>query len=227
MNEPGPRSPISVAIANDFDIVVAGLATLLSPFSDRVRVVELLVGDDDRTVGEPVDVVLFDTFGRSDIGMADLQPLLDDPWAHRVVVFTWERRPDLIERALGAGVAGWISKGVSAGDLVDALEQVVLHQPLVVAPSSPAPRHSEGRDWPGRTLGLSERESEVLTALVAGKRNSEIAEELLIGVETVKSHLRRIYLTLGARNRVEAVTSALATPGFDRLRPSVSDDARR
>ena len=225
MNELSSEQPLSVAIANDFDIVVAGMAALLAPCSDRVRVVELMVGDDERTVDEPVDIVLFDTFGRSDIGMADLHLLLDGPWAHHVVVFTWERRTDLIERAFAAGASGWISKGVSAEALVDALERVVHSQPIVVAASSPAPRNSEGRDWPGRVLGLSERESEVLAALVAGKRNSEIAHELLIGIETVKSHLRRIYLTLGARNRVEAVTRALATPDFVRLRPPVRHNA--
>jgi ATP/maltotriose-dependent transcriptional regulator MalT len=63
--------------------------------------------------------------------------------------------------------------------------------------------------WPGAQLGLSRRESEVLGLLVSGMSNRAIAAELVVGEETVKTHLRSIYHKLGVNDRAQAVATAL------------------
>ena len=63
--------------------------------------------------------------------------------------------------------------------------------------------------WPGSQLGLSRRESEVVALLVNGLSNREIADQLMLGEETVKTHLRHIYKKLDVSDRVHAVAIVL------------------
>jgi DNA-binding NarL/FixJ family response regulator len=66
-----------------------------------------------------------------------------------------------------------------------------------------------GRIWPGSQLGLSQRESEVLSLLVDGLSNRMIATQLVVGEETVKTHLRSIYRKLGVNDRAQAIAAAI------------------
>ena len=70
--------------------------------------------------------------------------------------------------------------------------------------------HDGGRGmWPGSKLGLSRRESEVLALLARGLSNRLIAAELVLGEETIKTHMRSIYRKLGVSDRAQAVATAL------------------
>ena len=80
-------APIDIALANDFELVMLGLARLLAPHADRVRVRDVVVRSEPIT--EPVDVVLFDVFAHPDDGFRELAPLVDDPLVAHVAVFTW------------------------------------------------------------------------------------------------------------------------------------------
>jgi len=66
-----------------------------------------------------------------------------------------------------------------------------------------------GGYWPGAHLGLTPRESQVLSLMVGGSSNRTIATELLVGEETVKSHVRGIYRKLAVTDRAAAVATAL------------------
>src|SRR6476646_3704757 len=101
---PDAAPPIRVAIVNDYEIVVAGVAAMLEPHRDRIAVVELNSG---LPVLSDVDVILYDTFGQVQGDGVDLEDLVRDSGA-KVVIFSWNTQPDLVERAIGHGAAGYI-----------------------------------------------------------------------------------------------------------------------
>lgn len=210
MPEP-PRDQVRVTVANDFVVVVAGLAAMLVPFADRVEVVDMvLLGRDESS--PPVDVVLFDTFGRPELGVGDISRLLANPAFRHVVVYTGETSPSAVSRMLAAGASGFFSKDLPPATLVDGLVRVARgDQVLLLAPHR---RARSSTDWPGRMAGLTERESEVLALLARGYRNHEIGEALFVSLDTVKTHVKAVYRKLGVRNRAGAVAAALADGSF-------------
>ncbi|HEY5860293.1 MAG TPA: response regulator transcription factor [Actinomycetota bacterium] len=200
-------APVRVAVTNDFELVVAGLARMLEPFAERVSVVAQPVRG--APVPSPVDVALFDTFGHPNSGYDEILRLRADPNVERVAVFTWDFDPKFLDRALGMGVTGYLGKNLSAAELVDALERVAAGE-RVVTTNPATDRHAPpGRSWPGRETGLSERESEVLILIAEGLSNVEIATALHISVNSVKSHVRNGYRKLGVRTRAQAVRTVL------------------
>lgn len=199
-------TPIHVALANDFEIVVLGLAHLLEPFADRVRVVDVVVRGEP--LARPVDVVLFDVFGHTDLGYDDLKALLDDPNVKRLAVFSWNLDPEIVERGFALGVAGYLAKNLTAEELVDGIVRIA-HGEQIVAGHPAGDYRPTGRDWPGRSQGLSERESEVLVLIAEGHTNSEIASALHLSENSVKTHIRSAYRKLAVKRRSQAVRVAL------------------
>ena len=191
-----PTEPVRVAIVNDYEIVVAGIAAVLAPFDERVRVVEL---DSRVSVRSEVDVVLYDSFGQVQGDAVDVRGILADSGA-RLVVFSWNTEPELVARAIKAGAAGYVSKGSSAEQLVEAIERV--------ADGEQVQPETEGDGfgrWPGADLGLSAREAEVLALICQGLSNQDIAERAFIGINTVKTYIRTLYRKIGAGSRTQAV----------------------
>ncbi len=117
------------------------------------------------------------------------------------VVMTARPEPGLNEVARSAGAQGTVLKRGRADDLLDALRTVV------TGSSTYDPEHPRGRADDGSTP-LSRREREVLSRVAAGATNNEIATDLGIGEETVKTLLARAYAKLGVRRRAEAVAAA-------------------
>jgi NarL family two-component system response regulator LiaR len=207
-----PPSPIRVALANDFQIIVAGLAALVGPFGDRIEIVDWVLVD-EKPPSRPVDVLLFDTYGRFALGLSDVEALVDNPMIHHVVIYSWETSPQLIDRALAMGVSGFASKSLEPSDLVAVLERVATGERVVAVrmPGNPVRVLSE---WPGREQGLTARESEILALVIQGYRNEDIADALFLGINTVKTHLKSLYRKLGARNRADVVAIALSHDAF-------------
>ncbi len=196
---PEQSSPIRLAIVNDYEIVVAGVAAMLSPHQDRVTVVEL---DSGLPVMSHVDVILYDTFGQVQGDGVDLEDLVRDSGA-RVVIFSWNVQPDLVERAITHGAAGYISKGLGADEVIDALEQV--HAGKVVVPLEHEQVDRGAGMWPGREWGLTEREAEVLALITQGLSNQEIAERSYLSINSVKTYIRTAYRKIGVTRRSQAV----------------------
>lgn len=196
-----------VALANDFEIVIAGLAAMLAPFGDQVTLIDVALRE--RDIDAPVDVVLFDNFGHLDIGMAGIQMLQADPDVGRVAVFTWMFDPAQIRRALDAGVCGYLRKNLTAEQLVDAVVRIAGGE-VVVGPDPNADRHTDGaRRWPSQELGLTERESEVLVLIADGHSNIDIARTLYLSPNSIKSHIRNAYRKIGVTTRAQAVRKVL------------------
>ena len=193
-------APLRLAILNDYEIVVVGLASLLDP-RDEIEIVDLSVSDD---VSDPVDIVLYDTFGATDRIHGTIEQMLDDPHVGKVAVYTWNFDRDQIDRELERGVAGHLSKTLSADGLVDALQRI--HAGEVVVSDAPSPRApaSEERKWPGQNRDLTEKEADVLALITRGLDNRAIAEHLYISPNTLKTRIRHLYRKIGVDSRVQA-----------------------
>lgn len=215
--------PVRVAVVNDYALVVAGVASVLGRFADRVEVVEL---DSRLPVVSDVDVVLYDTFGQSQGSFLEPDELLaDGAGAAKVVVFSWNTDTEQVRQSLARGAAGVVSKGASAEEIVDAIARV--HQGERVVPSE-ADMTCVGGDsfgrWPGDEHGLSARESEVLALICRGLSNVEITQRAYIGINTVKTYIRSLYRKIGVTTRSQAVIWGM-THGFqpDRERHTGED----
>jgi len=201
--------PITVALVDDYDVVVIGVANILEQYRDRVVIAEI---DTNRSVSDEVDIVLYDSFAQPESDHDEIKVLVDNPRARRVVVYTWNFHPDLVEQARRQGVCGYISKALPARDLVAALEAV--HDGKIVVSEPPQRARSvSGLDWPGRSEGLTDREAEILALITQGKSNAEVAALTYLSPNTIKSYIRTIYRKIAVDSRTQAVLWGVAN-GF-------------
>jgi len=191
--------PVRVAVVNDYEIVVAGIASLIAPYADRVAVVELDAG---LPVVSDVDVILYDTFAQVQGDGVDLEDLVRDSTA-RVAIFSWNTDRDLVRRALARGAAAYLSKELGADQIVEALEQV--HAGELVVPASVGHIEHVGGRWPGHEFGLTAREAEVIALITQGLSNQEIAERSYLSINSVKTYIRTAYRKMGVSRRAQAV----------------------
>lgn len=205
--------PITVAAVNDYELVVEGVAALLRQHPDRLVVGDRIIAGE--ALQAPVDVALYDTYGRVGLAASVLRELVTDPLVGRVAVFSLDLRPDLVSEARAAGARGFISKSLDGSAIADALVAVASGEEVIALGSDHDHIPTE-LDWPGKDLGLSERESQVLVLCAEGLTNREIGEVLYIGSETVKTHLARVFKKMGIRNRVQAVAHVRSEAGFAR-----------
>jgi DNA-binding NarL/FixJ family response regulator len=198
---PPPRDPITVALVDDYDVVVKGVANMLDPYRDRIVIAEL---DSTMPVKDTVDIVLYDSFAQPESDHEEIGVLVANPSARRVVVYTWNFHPDLIVSARQHGAHGYLSKTLPARELVAALESVHAGQ-TVISDVPQRARSIPGLDWPGRGEGLSDREAEILALITQGKSNADVARLTYLSPNTVKSYIRTIYRKLGVGSRTQAV----------------------
>lgn len=195
----GEPRPVTVTIANDYEIVVRGVAAVLEPYADRVEVVELVVDEQPET---PVDVVLYDVFGAGEVNTGDVHSVIGDPKFAHVAVFTDNLDPELVRIGLDLGLHGYLSKSLSGEALAEAVVRIGRGE--IVVDDSRRPGPSADRRWPGKQHDLTEREAEVLALITQGYDNEAIATRLYISPNTLKTRIRKLYRRLGFENRVQA-----------------------
>jgi DNA-binding NarL/FixJ family response regulator len=214
--EPRVPAPLTIALVDDYDIVVMGVAHFLEHYKDRVVFAEL---DTNKALSDMVDIVLYDSFAQPESDHDQISVLIRNPRARRVAVYTWNFDPDLIESARSQGVHGYLSKALPARELVAALEAI--HAGDIVISDPPFRVHSiGGLNWPGRSEGLTDRESEILALITQGKSNAEVAKLTYLSPNTVKSYIRTIYRKIGVTSRTQAVLWGVRrgfTPDHDRV----------
>jgi DNA-binding NarL/FixJ family response regulator len=192
---------IRVALVNDYELVLRGLADMLQPFADELEIVQM---DARQRVTVDVDVALYDTFAQPEPDDEDVSRLSANPRIRTVAVFTWKMDQDLIDAAVGRGATGYFAKSIAGEELADGLRRVAAGEHVIGEPRRRVPS-GPGVDWPGREDGISDRQSEILALITQGKSNLEIAELTYLSVNTVKTHIRTLYSKIGAVNRVDAV----------------------
>jgi len=202
--------PIRVLIVDDHPMVRSGLVEFIYAYDWMEPVGEAQNGVEavEFCAANEVDVVLMDM----------VMPMMDGSEATRrilalgkplqVIVLTSFHEQDLVQQALKAGAISYLLKNVSAEDLAAAIQAAHAGR-SILAPEATEALIQAARQGTGVGFDLTAREREVLALLVDGSSNLEISKKLSISMATVKYHLTNIFSKLGAKNRVEAATSAL------------------
>lgn len=211
---------IRILIADDQQIVRAGLATILDGQPDMEVVAQASDGHEaiEMAHRHRPDVCLFDIRMPNLDGLAATRELagpgVEDPFA--VVVITTFDTDEYVHAALKAGARGFLLKDAGPALLVQAMHAAASGDALI-APSvtgrllAEFARGGSSEEAVQPVEPLTDREEEVLLTVARGRTNAEIADELHVSLSTVKFHLASLMQKLGARNRVEIAIWAYET----------------
>ncbi|GAB2581526.1 DNA-binding response regulator [Paractinoplanes abujensis] len=208
---------ISVVIADDQRMVRAGLRMVIETEPDIAVVGEAGDGIEAVALARRVrpDVVLMDIAMPRQDGLAATSTLLGSPHPPRVIMLTTFDTDENLYRALRAGASGFLLKVSSPEHLITAIRVVAageaLLDPAVTTRVIAAFAGQPGPRPPAELGELTPREAEVLRLVARGLSNAEIAAALTVGEATVKSHVARVLMKLGLRDRVQAVVFAYET----------------
>jgi DNA-binding NarL/FixJ family response regulator len=209
---------IRVLLADDQTLVRSGFRVLL----ERTEGIEVVgeVSDGEQAVqrarADRPDVVLMDIRMPGLDGLEATRRIASDPElaAVRVIMLTTFDLDEYVFEALQAGASGFLLKDVEPDDLRNAI-RVVANGEALLSPSVTRRLIAEFVAQPGRTRHtpseleeLTDREREVMALVATGLTNDEIAERLVISPATSKTHVSRILLKLGARDRAQLVVVA-------------------
>jgi DNA-binding NarL/FixJ family response regulator len=217
---------ISVVVADDHEVVRTGYAALLDTQPDFTVAGTAADGAAAvRLCGErSPDVVLMDVRMPVMDGIEATRRIAQAGLPTRVLVLTTFDLDEYVYAALRAGASGFLLKDVERDRLIDAVQTVASGEQLVGASvlrrlldryvRGPAPA---GSPRPAALDALTSRELEVLTLLGRGRSNAEIADELIVSLATVKTHVASILRKCDLRDRVQGVVlayeSGLVVPG--------------
>lgn len=206
----------TLLLADDDELVRSGLRAILGAEPDLEVVAEAGDGMEAirMAVSDDPDVVLMDVRMPRLDGLEAIRRLqARDPARPRILVITTFEHDDYVYDALRAGASGFLLKRATADELVHAVRVVAGGQSLLFparlrelvryARQGPADaRHA------ARVDELTAREREVLELVAAGGSNAEIAQRLVLGLETVKTHVSSVLFKLDALDRTQAVIAA-------------------
>lgn len=183
--------PVRTAVLDPYEVDVAGVSSLLGQYGERIHLVEL--------PGEAVDVILYGVRDRHHGHDAELHAMLRR-YTATVIALGWDSDTPQVEWAVSCGAAGQLSKTLSGDALVTGLETIHRTRTWRELPA-------DGQCHPAlRLAGLTARELEVLGLITRGMTNQEIADELYISINSVKTYVRTAYRKLAVTRRSQAVS---------------------
>ncbi|MFF9058835.1 response regulator [Streptomyces sp. NPDC101213] len=219
---------IRVLVADDQMMVREGFSVLLNAMPDIEVVGEAVNGREavDRVRELAPDVVLMDIRMPELNGIEATREIVAADGTAKVLVLTTFDLDEYVYQALRAGASGFLLKDASARQLADGVRVVAAGEALL-APSvtrrliTEFSRLSDGPRLPRAAQAsygdLTERETEVLVLIAQGLSNAEMAERLVVAESTIKTHVSRILVKLGLRDRTQAAVFAyearLVRPG--------------
>jgi DNA-binding NarL/FixJ family response regulator len=222
---PSGRTTIRVLVADDQGMVRSGFSVLLNAQDDIQVIGEAVNGKEaiDRAAELRPDVILMDVRMPVLDGLQATREITAMPDPPKILVLTTFDLDDYVYEALRSGASGFLLKDASADELANAVRLVAAGDALLApgvtrrliaefarmgAPRSPGRKQIDG---------LTERESEVLGLVARGMSNGEIANHLVVAEQTIKTHVSRILMKLGLRDRTQMVVlayeSGLVHPG--------------
>ena len=210
---------IRVLIADDQALVRAGFRVLVDSAADLEVVGEASDGVQALELARSTspDVVLMDIRMPEMDGLSATRELVADPDGPKVIILTTFDIDEYVFEALRSGASGFLLKDTDPSDLLNAV-RVVAAGDALLAPSVTrrlieefATRPDPHRTPPEALSALTEREREVLALVARGLSNQEIAAELVISPATAKTHVSRVMMKLGARDRAQLVVVAYET----------------
>jgi DNA-binding NarL/FixJ family response regulator len=177
------------------EVVAIGVRTILETnFGEGVFTT---VGPVD---GEP-DVILYDVIGLATGDTSELDRLRQQTGSVVIAVSYDGLRPDLEAVALERGAAAVVPLGVTAEQLIEVINAAIVG----TLDAIPTVRTPDDSVFPGKDLGLSRRESEVIGLIVQGRTNQEIAKECYLSINSIKTYIRSAYRKIGISHRAQAV----------------------
>ena len=219
--EDGPLRPITVVIADDQRLLRTGFRVILDAEPDVTVIGE--AGDGyaavDVVARRRPDVILMDIRMPELDGLAAAERILADPDnVTAVVMLTTFDATEYVFKALRIGATGFLLKDTPSDRLLDAVRVAAAGEALIapritrrlIADFARASRPA-GDEVPPALAELTAREIEVLRLVAQGLSNAEIAGELVLGENTIKTHVGRLLGKLGLRDRVQAVVLAYET----------------
>jgi two-component system, NarL family, response regulator LiaR len=192
-------APIRLAIVDDYAVVVAGVASFLA--AERIDVIE--TGASQSVISD-VDIVLYDTFAQVQGTGIDLEDFVRDSGGAKVVVYSWNLKPQMIRDAIAGGASGYLSKVLTGPQIVAALERV-MNGEIVILPGDNETSADGAGDWPGRSAGLTPREAEIIALITQGLTNQQIADRIYLSINSIKTYIRTAYRKIGVERRSQAV----------------------
>lgn len=193
---PAAGAVLSVGVYDEPELIVAGIDALLTRSGTTVQVLPITAEAEEVSV----DVLLCDPIGRQ-VQLEDYLAVVTALTSAPVLVYTWSTSRSSARRSLAAGAQGVLPKTASGLDVAAAVG--TLHRGETLGPPVPAPVAA------GSAV-LSAREAEVLELICRGMSNLEIADQLFVSVNSVKTYVRQIYQKIGVTRRSQAVGWGLA-----------------
>ncbi len=208
----------TVLIADDNPVIRGGLVSLLEVEGDLEVVGQASTGTEAVRLAHAThpDVVLLDVRMPGMDGLAAAREIRK---VAPILMLTYSEDPDVVTQAIRAGASGYLVHGrFTTDELVGAVREVasggstlspavtatVLDALRVAPASAPTPPVAY-------QAGLTDRERQIMTLLVQGRSNTDIAEALFLSAKTIKNHINRLYAKLGVTNRAEAMAVWLGT----------------
>ena len=202
---------IRVLIADDHAMVREGLRKLLE-LSDNIEIVSE-VGDGQGAINiarkEKPDVILMDVNMPGTNGILATRVIKREMPHIHVIALTIYEDEEVVDM-VKAGVSAYVLKDVAGSELIDTINRVMQGE-VVIHPrvANRLVRELARNEKKNKDLRLTKRESDVLSLLVKGHSNKEMADAMFISEKTVKNHLTSIFRKLGVKDRTQAAVYAL------------------
>ena len=206
------NEPIRVMLVDDHDMVRRGLAAFLQVKPDLELVGEARDGEEAVAVCRRVrpDVILMDLVMPEMDGAAATRAIKESWPDIKIIALTSFQENALVREVLEAGAIGYLLKNVTVDELAAAVRAAQSGQTTLAPEAVQALLQTQTiEQQAAESYELTEREMEVLTLLVEGLNNREIAERLFVSRATVKAHVSHILSKMDVSNRAEAVALAL------------------
>jgi NarL family two-component system response regulator LiaR len=205
-----PAHTIRVMLVDDHTMVRRGLATFLKVFDDLELAGEAESGEAAVQICGQVlpDVILMDLMMPGMDGATATRLIRQQFPEVQVVALTSFKEQEVVQNALQAGAIGYLLKDVSADELARAIREAHAGR-ATLSPQAAQALVNAANQPPVPGQDLTERERVVLSLMVEGLNNTQIAARLVVSPSTIKTHVSHILAKLGVASRTEAVTLAL------------------
>lgn len=201
---------IYVMLVDDHNVVRSGLATFLRAYDDLELMGEAKNGLEALNLcrKQQPDVILMDLLMPEMDGITATRAILKECPDVKIIAMTSFEEEELVRGALAAGAISYLLKNITADELAAAIRAASLGK-STLSPEAARTLIETTRSMDRPAFDLTEREMEVLSLLVQGRNNQQIADALVISVTTVKYHVSNILSKLQVSSRAEAIAFAV------------------